>query len=291
MDSPFVKIVVPVVGNILGLAMLSSPSPAVWQIRKTQRLGDINPLPYPLTCINCLSWVIYGAVVEDPFIPPANIFGLALGILFTMSVLPTCTRKMQDIIQGILACAAIMFCCLSLVSTFGVEGDERKRMWGLVAIISLMTYYLIPLSTMYDVIKSRDAASIFLPLAVAAIVNGGLWTTYGLAIADVNVWGPNAFGVLMAIIQIGLRLLLGVKQQGKSAESVTANGGSGAECPGSVAMTIARDSHEDDRESLLEQAQPAASPAEGAGPALSSHSHDTNGTWAHTPKHQSSNEV
>lgn len=56
---------------------------------------DINPLPYPMTAINCLGWIIYGAVIADPFIAPANIVGLVAGVLFTMTTLPYCSRKVR----------------------------------------------------------------------------------------------------------------------------------------------------------------------------------------------------
>ena len=39
MDNPFVKYVAPSVGSVLGVIMLLSPIKAVWQIRKTQKLG------------------------------------------------------------------------------------------------------------------------------------------------------------------------------------------------------------------------------------------------------------
>ena len=37
--------------------------------------------------------MIYGAVIADPFIPPANIVGLVAGIFFTLTTLPYCSRK------------------------------------------------------------------------------------------------------------------------------------------------------------------------------------------------------
>lgn len=41
----------------------------------------------------------------------------------------------------------------------------------------------IPLSTMVNIVRSRNAASIYPPLAVTAIANGTMWTVYGLAVA------------------------------------------------------------------------------------------------------------
>ncbi len=41
----------------------------------------------------------------------------------------------------------------------------------------------IPLSTMVNIVRTRNAASIYPPLAATAIANGTLWTVYGLAVA------------------------------------------------------------------------------------------------------------
>ena len=41
-------------------------------------------------------------------------------------------------------------------------------------------YYVIPLSTMVTIVRHKDASSIYLPLAATAILNGGMWTIYGL---------------------------------------------------------------------------------------------------------------
>ena len=51
---------------------------------------------------------------------------------------------------------------------------------GSVSVAILLVYYVIPLSTMVTIVRHKDASSIYLPLAAAAILNGGMWTIYGL---------------------------------------------------------------------------------------------------------------
>ena len=189
---------------------------------------------------------------------------------------------------------------------------------GSVSVAILLVYYVIPLSTMVTIVRHKDASSIYLPLAAAAILNGGMWTIYGLvrqmqclfplrweipspprggslrptlilptlqsttyfgrmrvptsflgsglpcvdtcpelhpplplfcrdqgqhsaalhclcshatrptisiqrlppssplppqAVGDINIWGPNSFGVVIGCVQVGLRLFYGVKKQ------------------------------------------------------------------------------
>jgi hypothetical protein len=58
----------------------------------------------------------------------------------------------------------------------------------LCAVVILMLYYLIPLSTMWEIVKTKNAASIYPPLALASIANGVLWTIYGF---DTKVRDPS----------------------------------------------------------------------------------------------------
>ncbi|GAX82506.1 hypothetical protein CEUSTIGMA_g9933.t1 [Chlamydomonas eustigma] len=212
MSGILAKYVAPSVGTIVGAIMLLSPIKAVWEIRKTKQLGEINPLPYPMTVVNCVSWVIYGAVAADPFIAPANILGIVAGLFFTMTALPHCTQKLQDIIQGIMVFSGCLFGILSMIGVFALDSKGIKQMWGAMSVAVVIIYYVIPLSTMIQVVRHRDASSIYLPLAVASIVNGGAWTVYGLAVQDVNLWGPNGFGAFTGCVQVALRLLFGAKK-------------------------------------------------------------------------------
>jgi solute carrier family 50 protein (sugar transporter) len=213
------QIVAPTLGSCLGLIMLLSPIKAVLEVHAAKHLGDINPLPYPMTLLNCIAWVIYGAVTHDPFIAPANIIGCMAGSFFTMTVFPFTSRKIQTIIQAIFLLAAASFGALSMVDTFALNQDQRKQMWGSFCVSLLIIYYVIPLSTFYYVIKTRDASSIYLPLAIASIANGGLWTVYGLAIGDINIWGPNSFGAIFGTVQVVTRLFIGAKSSPQSAQT------------------------------------------------------------------------
>ncbi len=48
--------------------------------------------------------------------------------------------------------------------------------------VVFMCYYIMPLSTLVTIVRTRSAASIYPPLAVASIANGSLWTIYGFTV-------------------------------------------------------------------------------------------------------------
>ncbi|EFJ47168.1 hypothetical protein VOLCADRAFT_121013 [Volvox carteri f. nagariensis] len=210
----FTETAVPIFGNILATAMLLSPFPAVLRLRQTGKLMDINPLPYPMTCINAAGWVAYGYAVANPYIFPANIIGFLAGMFFTLTAFSCAPQKLQDLITGLLVAGSGYFIMLGLISCFGLAQTESQRMWGISAVAILMCYYFVPLSTMVSIVRTRNAASIYPPLAATAIANGSMWTIYGLAVKDINLWLPNMFGAVIGAVQLILRLVYGARSVG-----------------------------------------------------------------------------
>jgi uncharacterized protein with PQ loop repeat len=63
-----------------------------------------------------------------------------------------------------------------------------------------------PLAGFLGILRTRDASSIYFPLALATLTNSTLWLSYGIAIRDVYISLPNVFGVILACAQIGLKV-------------------------------------------------------------------------------------
>ncbi|KAG2491922.1 hypothetical protein HYH03_009657 [Edaphochlamys debaryana] len=211
--------VVPVFGNILAAAMLLSPVPAVLRVRQTGKLGDLNPLPYPMTAINCAGWVAYGYAVSNPFIFPANVLGFLAGMVFSFTAFGASPRKTQDLITAMLTLFSGYVIMLGLISCFALDAEAGARMWGTSAVVILMLYYFVPLSTMVTIVRTRNAASIYPPLAVTAILNGTMWSIYGFEVGDINLWLPNLFGSVIGLLQLALRLGYGARPASGAADA------------------------------------------------------------------------
>lgn len=87
----------------------------------------------------------------------------------------------------------------------GVGQSTAKLATGICATIVVLCFYTSPLSTLIQVVCTRNSVSIHLGLAVASLCNAALWVVYGLCVADYFVAGPNAIGVALGIIQLALR--------------------------------------------------------------------------------------
>ncbi|OAJ40697.1 hypothetical protein BDEG_24402 [Batrachochytrium dendrobatidis JEL423] len=110
-----------------------------------------------------------------------------------------------------------------------LQGNEAGRIvMGLVCVVILAVFYCSPLSDFYNVIKKKDASSIDVYLAAASLVNGSLWTVYGLGswnayisaadpleYQDTFIWSPNLLGVVLSLVQF---VLLAIFARPKSHE-------------------------------------------------------------------------
>ncbi len=63
---------------------------------------------------------------------------------------------------------------------------------GTITVFILLIFYGAPLSVFAEVLRSRSSAALYLPFAVMNMINGMLWSAYGL----VSAAGTLAFTCL-----------------------------------------------------------------------------------------------
>lgn len=74
---------------------------------------------------------------------------------------------------------------------------HKKSVVGIFANLVLLVYYAAPLTTIKEVVVTRNSRSLYLPLAAANTINGGAWCVYGVALNDPYLMAPNGVGVLL----------------------------------------------------------------------------------------------
>ena len=212
--------VIPFLGTITANLIALSPWTAVQQCIRSRSLNGTNPLPYPLIMANALAWLLYALLVHNQFIFWSNIAGWLLGLYFTTHMYSIVSQNTSPVLQRSLMLlllgangfvffgAFLAFLLLADTTTSATAPTEsQKNAMGYVAITVLILFYSSPLSTLMEVVRNRDASSFQWSLSLTCLVNALLWTAYGSAIQDVFVSGPNAIGVVVALIQIICKLV------------------------------------------------------------------------------------
>eukprot|EP00775_Hariotina_reticulata_P009134 gene9134-9302_t len=199
--------VFPVLGGVLGIIMFGSPIKAAHRTRLQKAIGDLNPLPFVITVANCAAWNGYGFAAHDYNMFFCNIPGLAIGLFTSITTYPFASRKMQDLMMGILVATSLVVLVLGVLSAWVMTSSQSRLLWGFFCNSITIGYYASPLSTALQVVRTRSSASIYLPTIICNFVNASLWLGYGLAVWDPFIYVPNGAGAACAVLLIVLCIM------------------------------------------------------------------------------------
>jgi hypothetical protein len=138
--------------------------------------------------------------------------------------------------------AALVF--VALLAGLALPSDgAAERFVGGCATAAALAYYAAPLSSAWDVVRTRcaarreaekprvracstarsradflcvtlrcrNAASLSLPLCCASLLNAALWSVYGAAVRDAAILTPNVPGIACGLLQLALIARYGTK--------------------------------------------------------------------------------
>eukprot|EP00842_Homolaphlyctis_polyrhiza_P000205 jgi/Hompol1/1185/HPOL_005529-RA len=210
----FVRVAIPSVGMLTTFAIYLSPYRAVERVEKSENIGEVNPMPFPLIIANSLAWIMYSMLIQNPFIFIPNILGYPLGIFYTLTCFKYTNKLFQWRIQTILIVSSTVIFTGTFASFMLLKNDPDKSRWimGLLCTLILSVFYAAPLSIYYRILKKRDSRPLNPLLALASIINGSLWVVYGFSIDDGFVWVPNLVGVFMGIVQVIVMIVFPKRQ-------------------------------------------------------------------------------
>lgn len=120
-----------------------------------------------------LAWLLYSLFLRDYYILLPNIFGFGLGIFYTLSTFRYSSAESQSrTIKTLIA-----FCNFIFVGTgvafISLDYNMGQTVLGSICLIVLIVFYSSPLTSIYNVVKTKNTASIDRPMA---------WATYYLLI-------------------------------------------------------------------------------------------------------------
>mmetsp|Transcript_11382 Transcript_11382/g.19961 ORF Transcript_11382/g.19961 Transcript_11382/m.19961 type:complete len:252 (-) Transcript_11382:689-1444(-) len=199
---------VPGLGAIISLAMYASPVQAVLTAGRNRGLGDLNPMPFVVTVANCIAWLLYGLLKQDPFVTSPNAPGVVVGLFCMLSTYGLADDKIRSRMRLLLCVEVSVLSFLGVLTSFACKTIEQQQgLWGGAGNVVSLIYYGAPLSTMTEVIRSRNSSSILLPMTVMNTLNAALWTVYGVAMGDIFIIAPNGIGLVLSLAQLLLVFL------------------------------------------------------------------------------------
>ena len=177
----------PILGVIITNIMWLSPLKAVRYASKWRDLGELNPIPFPLTFYNCIGWVIYGCLTKNYIIFWGNVFGILTSVYYSLTCLLLCTLdeakedKYLKLIQCSLLFSLLFWSIVGFVVGIVIEDKAMGNfIVGILSCIGGFFYYVSPLSTMLAVVKTRDSSSIDPRMVATNFCCACLWFFYSL---------------------------------------------------------------------------------------------------------------
>mmetsp|Transcript_8641 Transcript_8641/g.22492 ORF Transcript_8641/g.22492 Transcript_8641/m.22492 type:complete len:281 (-) Transcript_8641:216-1058(-) len=203
------KVLAPLMGNIIGTSMFLSSVPAVLKARKNNDRGSLNITPFAAQIGNCASWLFYAIHIMNWWIIVPNTLGITIAAFYTVATYRLLKPAEKASVTKTLALYAALFAAVNASLLLGILPLSPQDAYGWMANLCLLFFYAAPLTSLADVVKSKDASSIDPLLAGCGVANGAFWAAYGLAIRDPYVWVLNAVGAVLSTFSSGARLAFG----------------------------------------------------------------------------------
>ena len=93
-----------------------------------------------------------------------------------------------------------------LVCGFAIADSAlRIQVLGYCSVVVNVIFFASPLSTVVTVVRSQNAASISAPLSLTILTCATFWFLYALGIPDYFILAPQACGITLSLLQLGLR--------------------------------------------------------------------------------------
>jgi solute carrier family 50 protein (sugar transporter) len=205
------EVYAPATGVVTSNLLYFSALPAALRANRIGSLGELNPLPAAIMVPATFGWICYALAIQNAWILASNLPGAAAALVAIVVMLPLMEKGDSRLlhVQVTMVVGPLVWVSLFSILVFsGVAPVRQAEAIGYVASCFCVVLFASPLSTISEVVRARDAGSIYLPLTLAQCLNTALWTAYGVfAVDDVFVYGPNGIGLALGVSQVALKVL------------------------------------------------------------------------------------
>jgi solute carrier family 50 (sugar transporter) len=192
------------------------------KVRKDRHIGNLNPIPYAAMVFNCIGWLMYGFIRKDFYLCFANWTGVIFGYFYVNTCLVALgsaepgspEKKSRDLIEQVLIAAVVYWGLLAIIAFVKFDLciqddlDISTSIFGISCVVFTIIYFGSPLSSIIEIVKTKDSSSIYRPMIVCNFINCMLWVIYGsFSTGDINMILPNGAGAALAIVSFVVSLI------------------------------------------------------------------------------------
>ncbi|OWY94896.1 hypothetical protein PHMEG_00035246 [Phytophthora megakarya] len=186
--------------------------PGMYSVHKKRNTFGVNFYPLAAMFGQSMGWVVY-SWADGSFFPVGaiNCLGAVLGAIFSGVFIFYEKDHRGRYITSFAATVALIIALILYRFLSTQDDDDIATVLGIFADIMAVIMFGSPLMLMGDVIRTKNSKIIAAPMAFSGLLNGALWTTYGILQTDYYVLVPNAIGAVLCFVQVMLVLIFPAK--------------------------------------------------------------------------------
>ncbi|KAL4088224.1 hypothetical protein PRIC1_012650 [Phytophthora ramorum] len=173
-----------VIASCTSLTMTLSPTPAVYQIYKTEATGNTSIVSLVSVFANCHVWTLQGLLTKNWF-PVFSTFvaGDFIATIYMLVFLRYTTDRKRA--WKVIALYAGVLSIITLYAVLGGLGvitslsrNQVNDIMGYLAVCVTLVLYSSPFLKIREVIKYKTGVFIPIHMVIAGTVNNAMWITY-----------------------------------------------------------------------------------------------------------------
>jgi solute carrier family 50 (sugar transporter) len=209
------------VGTFTGGLLFVAPILTIRKLAVARDVGAMTCVYYAMQLMNCVAWSSYGSLVGSSAVIACNVWGGATAIYCALTYLrilrvgeaegrknAVVTYERSFRLCGMALGISVVFCIFVLM-TATMSMNAAKSAAGLVAGTLSVIMLASPLESVKHIISAKNADVLSPPTIGMALINGIIWTFYGVLTTDPFIAVPNALGLIFTILLGSLLLRFG----------------------------------------------------------------------------------
>lgn len=182
---------------IFTIAVFSTGIPQCLQMVRQQSTNNVPFLPYLMTNVNNLSWIMYSTLTRDSTVFIVNTIGSILQTINMVIYFRYSSTKVKDLQQTAVACLCLCICWIYISSS--TDKSFVTNIMGMICTIITVLMFSSPLTEMKTAMEKQSTDSISFPLTVTTFFCTILWVMYGSMQKDLYIVVPNLLGLLTSL--------------------------------------------------------------------------------------------
>lgn len=195
-------------GNIISNVLSVSVFFTSQKIKKEENIGDLNPFIFIVMTFNAMSWLFYASVFHDVNVFISSFLRFIVGVQVCVNIYRYLEEDKIKMFELVLLIFTSFYLILSLMLSF-LHVDD-KMLIGIVSVVTQILFFFSPLTTIYQIIRTRSVRTLYFPVTIAVFVGSTLWFTYAVMIRDIYQLVCNAFGLITSTTQVLLYVVYSV---------------------------------------------------------------------------------